>query len=147
MRSAIIVLRHFSHNMSFFTNAATSAAHDIVLALLYSSSESDDVKVSCGGSRPGRAANVERHRGELGDILYRHYLSADPTHDHTTFRRRFRVSRDIFDRLFDAVIEQDTCFTQRSDCTGKKGLSPFQKITAAIRMLAYGVCADRTFCG
>ena len=52
------------------------------------------------------------------------------------------MSRDIFDRLFDAVIEHGTYFTQRSDCTGKKGLSPFQKITAAMRMLAYGVCAD-----
>ena len=50
MRSAIIVLRHCSQNMSFFTNAATSAAHEIVLALLDSSSESDDEQVSRGGS-------------------------------------------------------------------------------------------------
>ena len=62
--------------MSFFTNAATSAEHDIVLALIDSSSESDDEQVSRGGSRSCRAANVDRHRGELGDILYRQYFSA-----------------------------------------------------------------------
>ncbi|RYR33932.1 hypothetical protein Ahy_A10g048616 [Arachis hypogaea] len=42
------------------------------------------------------------------------------------------------DRLFqDYFVEE-----QRLDATRRRGLSPLQKCTAAIRMLAYGVAAD-----
>jgi hypothetical protein len=33
---------------------------------------------------------------------------------------------------------------QKRDAAGKKGLSCFQKVTAALRMLTYGVSADAT---
>ena len=33
-------------------------------------------------------------------------------------------------------------FTQRCDCTGKRGFTAQQKITAALRLLAYGSAAD-----
>ncbi|XP_015964854.1 uncharacterized protein LOC107488611 [Arachis duranensis] len=42
------------------------------------------------------------------------------------------------DRLFQNYFADEP----RVDATGRRGLSPLQKCTAAIRMLAYGVAAD-----
>lgn len=127
--------------MSFFHTVATNSAQEVVGAMLSSTDDEEEEKKR-GGSTPGRGGNVNRRRGLLGDILYTQYFSPNPTYDAKTFRRRFRVSRELFDRLFNAVVDYDPYFVQRTDCTGKRGLSPFQKITAAMRMLAYGVSAD-----
>ncbi|XP_021775499.1 uncharacterized protein LOC110739340 [Chenopodium quinoa] len=40
------------------------------------------------------------------------------------------------------VVEGDVYFQQRRDAAGRLGLSPLQKCTAAIRMLAYDMAAD-----
>ena len=128
--------------MSFFNTVASSNLTQITRSLLDSSSEEEGEEKRSGGSRPGRAANVDRHGVLLGDILYRQYFAEVPTYDEATFRRRFRVSRRIFDRIFDDVVESDPYFQQKRDCTGKLGLSPYQKITASLRMLVYGVSAD-----
>jgi len=41
------------------------------------------------------------------------------------------------------IPERDPYIQQRTDCT-KKGLSTIQKLTAVMRMLAYGIPADAT---
>ncbi|XP_074375331.1 uncharacterized protein LOC141717120 [Apium graveolens] len=48
----------------------------------------------------------------------------------------------VFLRIVDVVSNFDPYFQQRIDAVGRKGLSPLQKCTAAMRMLAYGVFAD-----
>ncbi|XP_074325375.1 uncharacterized protein LOC141662739 [Apium graveolens] len=55
---------------------------------------------------------------------------------------RFRMGRHVFLRIVDALSNFDPYFQQRIDAVGRKGLSPLQKCTAAIRMLAYGISAD-----
>ena len=60
------------------------------------------------------------------------------------FRRRFRMSQSLFLRISEAVQLHDGYFVQRRDAMGRIGLSAIQKITAATRMLAYGVSADAT---
>ena len=45
-------------------------------------------------------------------------------------------------RIVDALSNLYPYFQQRVDALGRKGLSPLQKCTAAMRMLAYGVSAD-----
>ncbi|XP_015966752.1 uncharacterized protein LOC107490489 [Arachis duranensis] len=52
------------------------------------------------------------------------------------------MRRDVFLRIVDALSNVYPYFQQRVDATGRRGLSPLQKCTAAIRMLAYGVAAD-----
>ncbi|GMF40374.1 unnamed protein product [Phytophthora fragariaefolia] len=42
----------------------------------------------------------------------------------------------------DAVVSRDDDFRQRVDALGRKGISTLQKCSAAMRMLAYGCCAD-----
>ena len=85
---------------------------------------------------------MNRDRRVLGDVLYRQNFATNPIYDHSTFRRRFRVSRSIFNRLLNAVLRADDYFVQKRDLTGLLGLSPFQKLTAAMRIMAYGVAAD-----
>lgn len=54
---------------------------------------------------------------------------------------RYRVSRENFDQLFDAMVTTESYFVHKSDFTGTKGLSPYQKMTASMRMLLLGIAA------
>lgn len=70
------------------------------------------------------------------------YFSKSPVYNAKTFRRRFRMSRNLFLRIKSAIEVYDSYFVQKRDAAGRLGLSSYQKITAAMRMLAYGVAAD-----
>ncbi|XP_062198783.1 uncharacterized protein LOC133901424 [Phragmites australis] len=93
------------------------------------------------GSMPGHAVIDRQHR-EGAARLYNDYFADNPVYGDILFRRRFRMSRRLFLRIAATVEEHDTWFRQRRDATGKLGLSPLQKMTAAIRQLAYGVSSD-----
>ncbi|GAA0163147.1 hypothetical protein LIER_19089 [Lithospermum erythrorhizon] len=54
------------------------------------------------------------------------------------------MQRELFNRIKDAVEAHEQYFVQRRNETGKLGLSYLQKITAAFRMLAYGITGDLT---
>jgi len=94
-----------------------------------------------GGSTVGREF-VWRDREHCHNLLYKDYFSENPTYGPVKFRRRFRMRRELFTSIVDAVVHFDPWFKQRPDATGRMGLSSLQKCTAAIRMLAYGVAAD-----
>ncbi|KAH9111989.1 hypothetical protein LEN26_013342 [Aphanomyces euteiches] len=96
------------------------------------------------GSLPGRAANKNR-RPDLGqESLQRDYLGLCHVYSDNDFRRRFRVPKAIlvFYRLCDDLVEADSLLKRRKDATGKCGTTTQQKITAALRILGYGVSAD-----
>ncbi|XP_021766662.1 putative nuclease HARBI1 [Chenopodium quinoa] len=82
----------------------------------------------------------EREKGHVQ--LYNDYFANNPVYNDNQFRRRFRMQRSLFCRIMSKVVEGDQFFQQRRNADGKLGLSPLQKCTAAIRMLAYGVAAD-----
>ncbi|XP_033129888.1 putative nuclease HARBI1 [Brassica rapa] len=89
-----------------------------------------------------RRAYVERNR-EGGHVrLWNDYFSEDCTFPAHLFRRRFRMNKELFLRIVHGLSEWFPFFQQRRDATGRFGLSPLQKCTAAIRMLAYGSAAD-----
>ena len=96
-----------------------------------------------GGSIPGHIV-VRRDRKAAHHNLFNDYFSDNPRYGEDFFRRRFRMSRSLFLRIVDAVKSHNPYFEQRTDALGRLGLSPLQKITAAFRMLAYGVPADAT---
>ena len=52
------------------------------------------------------------------------------------------MNHPLFFRIQHAVEAYDPYFVQRRDACGALGLSSLQKISAAFRMLAYGVPAD-----
>lgn len=95
-----------------------------------------------GGSRPGRRKNVDRKREKGAVDLWNDYFSENPTYGELTFRRRFRMSNRLFNKILHAVCAHDNYFRLKCDAAGKPRLSPHQKITAALRQLAYGVGAD-----
>ncbi|WZZ71565.1 hypothetical protein YC2023_082935 [Brassica napus] len=55
------------------------------------------------------------------------------------------MNKKLFMRIVDGLSENVPFFQQRRDATGRLGLSPLQKCTAAIRLLAYGDAADTVY--
>ncbi|XP_020242910.1 uncharacterized protein LOC109821128 [Asparagus officinalis] len=89
-----------------------------------------------------RRTVLHRYRLEGHNRLFPDYFADTPTYPLHYFRRRFRMSRSLFLRIHDAVVEHDKYFVQKRNGAGQLGLSSLQKITAAMRMLAYGASAD-----
>ena len=93
-------------------------------------------------SKQRRRAYIERNLEAGHDRLWNDYFSEDSTFSPHLFRRRFRMNKELFLRIVHGLSEYIPFFQQRRDATGRFGLSPLQKCTAAIRMLAYGSAAD-----
>jgi hypothetical protein len=94
-------------------------------------------------SRPRRQRrNIERQREEGHERLFNDYFSETPVYTDEQFRRRYRMHKHVFLRIVEALGQHDEYFQLRIDATGRSGLSPLQKCTAVIRMLAYGTSAD-----
>jgi hypothetical protein len=89
-----------------------------------------------------RRTFIMRDRLQAGKDLFRDYFAERPLYPHKYFRRRFRMSRLLFCRIQNAVEAHDIYFVQRRDGSKRLGFSSLQKITAALRMLAYGVTAN-----
>ncbi|XP_057744708.1 uncharacterized protein LOC130962519 [Arachis stenosperma] len=85
---------------------------------------------------------INRDREAGHDHLFQDYFADELVYNADIFRWRFRMRRHVFIRIVDALSNVYPYFQQRVDATGRRGLSPLQKCTAAIRMLAYGVGAD-----
>nr|XP_034601183.1 uncharacterized protein LOC117861747 [Setaria viridis] len=96
-----------------------------------------------GGSVVGHKV-IDREREEGYWRLYQDYFADEPTYGPTFFRRRFRMHRHLYLRIMHAVEDHDDYFVQKRNAAGKLGLSCLKKVTAAFRMLAYGVPADAT---
>ncbi|XP_058772575.1 uncharacterized protein LOC131646582 [Vicia villosa] len=89
-----------------------------------------------------RRTVIDRSREEGHNRLFNDYFSKNPVYTEAQFRRRFRMRRHVFLRLVEALGNHDEYFQRRIDAVGRRGLSPLQKCTAAIRILAYGSPAD-----
>lgn len=70
------------------------------------------------------------------------YFSTNPTFDSETFRSRFRISREIFYKVFAAVTSYNEFFQQKHDCAEKLGISPCLRITTELRIPACGLSPD-----
>lgn len=94
-----------------------------------------------GGSTEGRVV-IRRDRQRAETALNLNYFDADPTYPPEIFRRRFRMRRELFNRIVEGVEKQDSYFEQRQDARKVWGFTARQKCTAAIRQLAYGASPD-----
>jgi hypothetical protein len=94
------------------------------------------------GSVPGRRPANSKDRLIGGDRLFDDYFSSEPRFSEKAFRRRFRMSKVMFLRIKDKLEEQVGYFKQKPDACGVLGASVYQKMTAALRQLAYGSPAD-----
>ncbi|CAH9068919.1 unnamed protein product [Cuscuta epithymum] len=99
-------------------------------------------KLPHGGSKFGRVY-IRRDRKKRHDIIFSDYFKGEQSkYTPDTFRRRFRMDINLFKRILQAVEGYGNYFTQKVDAAGNMGLSPLQKVVAAVRMLAYGCSAD-----
>ncbi|CAK8562180.1 unnamed protein product [Lathyrus sativus] len=93
--------------------------------------------------RPRRQRrNIERNREEGHERLFKDYFSETPVYTNEQFRRRYRMHKHVFLRIVEALGQHDEYFRMMVDATGRASLSPLQKCTVVIRMLAYGTSAD-----
>ncbi|XP_042454976.1 uncharacterized protein LOC122039026 [Zingiber officinale] len=95
------------------------------------------------GSIPGHKM-INRNREAADCNLFNDYFAENALYNDAMFRRRFRMGRNLFMRICDVVTNHNNYFIQRRDGLGRLGLSSLQKITAAFRILAYGVPTDAT---
>jgi hypothetical protein len=96
-----------------------------------------------GGSSKKREGNVDRGR-EAGHVcLYKDYFDPSmPLYKAKAFRRRYRMSRELFLVILNGIRGYDDYFEVKYDCTGKIGFTSYQKCSAAVRQLAYEVPGD-----
>ena len=94
-------------------------------------------------TRIHKRPRVERNHQQGHIQLFNDYFAENPIYNSRLFRRRFRMRRPLFLRIMNDVVNNDPWFQRNIDATGRTGLSPLQKCTAAIRMLSYGAAADQ----
>jgi hypothetical protein len=70
------------------------------------------------------------------------YFNEHPTFRESYIRRHFHMSIALFKRIAKEVTNYDRFFEQRGNAAGELGHSTFQKVTPALRMLAYDIPAD-----
>jgi hypothetical protein len=96
-----------------------------------------------GDSSKKREANVDRDREAGHARLYKDYFDLIiPLYKEKAFRRRYRMSRELFLAILNGVRYYDDYFEARYDCTGKIGFFSYQKCSTIVRQLAYGVPGD-----
>lgn len=102
------------------------------------------VKLAAGIFRRRRCTRKVIWRDHAGahQRLVADYFAENPVYPESMFRSRFRMQKPLFLHIVRSLSQWSSFFTQRVDCAGRVGLSPLQKCTAAIRMLAYGSPAD-----
>ncbi|KAH7833182.1 hypothetical protein Vadar_003854 [Vaccinium darrowii] len=93
------------------------------------------------GSVSGRSF-IRRDRAAANERIHSDYFSEDPLFNEKNFRQRFRMAKPLFERILTQLQQHDDYFVQKPDAVGAAGLSGIQKMTAALRMLAYGMPAD-----
>ena len=135
------------------------ARHPVMKMILHDSDSDDELEMetTCAieinklnseessGVRRGSVQGhsyIFRNRVQGHERLYRDYFAEPPIYPLNLFRRRFRMNRTLFLRILFMVENYDPYFVQTKNAVGIMGLSSLQKMTAAIRMLAYGVAAD-----
>ncbi|XP_074377143.1 uncharacterized protein LOC141718663 [Apium graveolens] len=95
------------------------------------------------GSRPGKSSSHNRQRLSRGKNLMQDYFVDRPIFSEGDFRRRYRMRPHVYNRIMTTLCTQDSYWNQKADAIGLLGLLPLQKMTDALRMLAYGAAADQ----
>ncbi|CAL5332635.1 unnamed protein product [Camellia sinensis] len=126
---------------------SSSSDDDIIMMQLFTAQQQRLQMLSLNqqtkrvGSTSGRRyINRERVKGD--EQIYRDYFADNPVYPEEYFRRRFRMRRSLFVSILHNIQQVNEYFIQTRDTTGAPGLSGIQKMTAALRILQYGVPAD-----
>ena len=95
-----------------------------------------------GGSPPGKKGNKDRNFSSAYErIMQDYFVGENSTYNEQDFDRRFRLPRNVFDKIYNRVLGK-SLFVQRRDAAKKLGIHPLCRFVACIRYLAYGVSFD-----
>ncbi|KAM1991203.1 hypothetical protein ACFX15_032373 [Malus domestica] len=94
-------------------------------------------------AKPRHVANLDRKREKRGKNLLEDYFIPNSIFPDHIFRQRFRMQRNLFNKIMSDICNHDSYFVQKEDDFHVLGLIPKQKITASLRMLAYGASTDQ----
>jgi hypothetical protein len=101
--------------------------------------EEEEHPVVWGGSRPGKAPNLERHCVMNSHLLFNNFWGATPVYNAMHFRKFFKFPIGLFNNIVERIVLRDSYFIQRIDACGRIGLSTLQKVCSAFRLLTSGV--------
>ncbi|XP_042067335.1 uncharacterized protein LOC121810645 [Salvia splendens] len=119
----------------------------------FQEAEADEVEVAAEVAEEAAAAvavprpfyhrrYIDRDHAGADRQLMEDYFSENARYPAEIFRRRFRMSQQLFVHIATCLAQRFKCFNLRYDATGRPGLSTYQKCTVAIRQLAYAGPAD-----
>ncbi|XP_070677880.1 uncharacterized protein [Malus domestica] len=74
--------------------------------------------------------------------LMNNYFDPNSVYIEEDFRRRFWMGSHVFERLPCDVQQVNPYFRQKRNRAGRPSFSPHQKVTVALRMMAYGSPTD-----
>ncbi|CAL2265670.1 unnamed protein product [Prunus armeniaca] len=93
--------------------------------------------------RRRHAPNVDRRKESRGKNLLEDYFIPNSLYLVSKFRERYSMQPHLFQKIMHDICNYDTYFIQKYDAIGVLGLLLEQKLTAALRMLAYGASAEQ----
>lgn len=99
-----------------------------------------------GGSSPGKAPNKSRDFSGAHKKLVEQYFSGEASiYNEVDFERRFRMPRSVFNRIYDALVQQAVPPFVQKYCTfaNKPGITPLCRLVACLRKICYGDADDR----
>ncbi|XP_042942586.1 uncharacterized protein LOC122276741 [Carya illinoinensis] len=114
-----------------------------LLTYVSSEDDSDVLNEEADGQSSRHCSNrqrrkfIRRDHTQGHERLFRDYFAENLVYPSNLFRRRFRMSHPLFLCILNEVESYEPYFVQRRNNAGRLGLSLMQKITAALRMLAY----------
>ncbi|XP_050387254.1 uncharacterized protein LOC126803500 [Argentina anserina] len=94
-----------------------------------------------GVSREGRRY-IPIEREDMDQRLKALYFTSPCRFQGDIFCRRYRMRPYLFDQMMHEVANHNPYFVQMRDTSGRVGFSVEQKLTCAMRMLAYGLIED-----
>ncbi|XP_038695447.1 uncharacterized protein LOC119992726 [Tripterygium wilfordii] len=134
-------MAHHNHLVNMLLEEEDEINQDCSLLATVVMEEEEERLMQHQGSMPGHAV-IWLDQFEGHKRLYRDYFAETPIYPLHIFRRRFQMSRSLFLRILSTIEGFDPYFVQKREDLDVLGLSPLQKVTSAIRMLAYGASVD-----
>ena len=118
--------------------------HYLFRKFLLDDSDEDEIieELVMETSQPKCRRSIRRNHLTGHERLFLDYFALTPIYPLALFHRRFWMKRSLFLHIQSKVEAHDSYFVQKRNSAKKLGLSSLQKITATLRMLAYGVSGD-----
>ncbi|XP_071704300.1 uncharacterized protein [Rutidosis leptorrhynchoides] len=134
---------------SYLLNLESDSEDERIVALIQEL-EGEDAEVESSERVPTSRIYIPRDREKAAENLWKDYFSETPVFPQHKFKRRFRmciqlylrISRGISDFDSHEILDYFTYFRERFDAIGRPTFTILQKMTSALRQLAYGTTAD-----